>query len=104
MPNDADSDWLSPHEPMTPADRHAAMLEQDPGCYRFEAPEENAQPFADMVSATCEPPTTPEAVIRDAAGRALALCTPDAAGWMFTALGVKRLAIEVGAVDMAGAA
>lgn len=91
MSNDADSDWLSPHEPMTPADRHAAMLEHDPGVYLRDSDVDHAQPFADLITATAEPPASPEATVRDAAERCLALCSPDRSGWIFTMLGAKRI-------------
>ena len=96
MSNDADDDWLAPHEPMTAKERFVELLANDKGCYRYESSEESAQPFADILTATSEPPRTPEAVIRDAADRALALCTPDRAGWMFTSLGAMRVELDSG--------
>lgn len=85
-----DSDWLTPDAPMTAKERFAALLLNDPGVYRFEAPEESCQPFASIVTAMTLPPATPEAVIRDAADRALAVCAPDTATWMLTRLGAMR--------------
>lgn len=96
MSNDADDDWLAPHEAMTAEERFEALLVSDPGCYLRDSEADSAQPFADIVTATAEAPASPEATVRDAAGQCLAMSSPDRASWVFTRLGAMRVELDAG--------
>ena len=91
MQHDDPNDFLFPDEPPSTTELAANRVASDPRTFRVEAYGEQAVPFSTLIAAIAEPPMDPESVVRDAAGRALAVCEHGRAAWRLTLVGAQRV-------------